>query len=224
MIECDKSDQYLFLGFIARDGIQKLQIKWKPTKLSPVRKATEKTLACTKTPRNGVRTVHRGGGEWGYKHTSTNSQSKNSREASGMGESNGTFGQPRTNSRWSPMGESRHEMPKLHLPLFGGRRSQNSNTTLPGSEDPGDYDQGFLTETEKIVRKKRNVTFGRSDAFSKKQGKTETLEQYQCSLTEVVVKGKFRCPNSDYGGLETEIIRLPLEFQRCQKSRFRKTS
>ena len=46
-------------------------------------------------------------------------------------------------------------MQKLHIYLFGGRRSKKNNTILPGSKDPGDYDQGFLGETEETVPKRK---------------------------------------------------------------------
>ena len=40
-----------------------------------------------------------------------------------------------------PVGGSRHQMPKLHVPLFGGRGPKKSNTILPRSKY---YDQRFL--------------------------------------------------------------------------------
>ena len=55
--------------------------------------------------------------------------------------------------------------------------------------------------------KERNVNFDRYGAFTRKQGKTESLEQYHCGLTELVVKGNFKCGNCNDGRLETEIIR-----------------
>ena len=51
------------------------------------------------------------------------------------------------------------------------------------------------------------MTFDRYEAFTRKQGKTENLEQYYCLLTEPAVKGNSKCPNCHDGRLETEIIR-----------------
>ena len=55
--------------------------------------------------------------------------------------------------------------------------------------------------------KPRNVTLDRYEAFARKQGKTETLEEFLCGLTELVVKGNFKCTACNDGGLEAEIIR-----------------
>ena len=51
------------------------------------------------------------------------------------------------------------------------------------------------------------MTIDRYEAFTRKQGKTENLEQYHYLLTELVVKGNFKCPNCNDGRLETDIIR-----------------
>ena len=100
-------------------------------------------------------------------------------------------------------------MPKLHVPLFGGRGPKKSNTILPRSKDSGNYDQRFLLENKKTFRlfvKESNVTCYRYEAFTRKQGKTELFEQYHCMLTELVVKVNFKCINCNDGGLETEAI------------------
>ena len=65
----------------------------------------------------------------------------------------------------------------------------------------------FWDRLKRLFVKERNVTFDRYEAFTRKQGKTESLEQYHCGLTELVVKGNFKCVNCNDGRLETEIIR-----------------
>ena len=67
--------------------------------------------------------------------------------------------------------------------------------------------RNFCDRLKRLFVKERNVTFVRNEAFTRKQGKTESLEQYHCGLTELVVKGKFKCVNCNDGRLETEIIR-----------------
>ena len=57
------------------------------------------------------------------------------------------------------------------------------------------------------VCKTRGLTFDRYEAFKRKQGKTETLEDFHCELTELVVKKIFKCTPCNDGGLEAEIIR-----------------
>ena len=51
------------------------------------------------------------------------------------------------------------------------------------------------------------MTFDRYEAFMRKQGKTKTLEEIHCGLTELVAKGNFKCTACNDGGLESEIIR-----------------
>ena len=58
-----------------------------------------------------------------------------------------------------------------------------------------------------VFVKPRNITFDRYEAFTRKQGKTETLEKFHCGLTELVVEGNFKCTACNDGGLEAEIIR-----------------
>ena len=55
--------------------------------------------------------------------------------------------------------------------------------------------------------KPRNITFDRYEAFTRKQGKTKTLQEFHCGLTELVVKGNFKCTACNDGGLEAEISR-----------------
>ena len=65
----------------------------------------------------------------------------------------------------------------------------------------------FWGRLKGLFVKERNVTFDRYEAFTRKQGKTETLEEFHCGLTELVVKGNFKCTACNDGGLESEIIR-----------------
>ena len=51
------------------------------------------------------------------------------------------------------------------------------------------------------------MTFDRYEAFTRKQGKTDTLEEFHCGLTELVVKGNFKCAACNDVGLDSEIIR-----------------
>ena len=67
--------------------------------------------------------------------------------------------------------------------------------------------RAFWDRLEHLFIKDRNVTFDRYEAFTRKQNKTETLEQFHCGLTELVIKGNFKCPNCNNNTLETEIIR-----------------
>ena len=67
--------------------------------------------------------------------------------------------------------------------------------------------RAFWNRLEHLFIKDRNVTFDRYEAFTRKQNKTETLEQFHCGLTELVIKGNFKCPNCNNNTLETEIIR-----------------
>ena len=65
----------------------------------------------------------------------------------------------------------------------------------------------FWARLTRLFVKERNVTFDRYETFTRKQGKTETLEEFHCGLTELVVKGNFTCTACNDGGLESEIIR-----------------
>ena len=67
--------------------------------------------------------------------------------------------------------------------------------------------RNFWERLKRLFVKERNVTFDRYEAFTRKQGKTETFEQYHCNLTELVVKGNIKCMNCNDGRLGTEIIR-----------------
>ena len=67
--------------------------------------------------------------------------------------------------------------------------------------------RAFWNRLEHLFIKYRNVTFDRYKAFTRKQNKTETLEQFHCRLTELVIKGNFKYPNCNNNNLETEIIR-----------------
>ena len=55
-----------------------------------------------------------------------------------------------------------------------------------------------------LLVKPRNVTFD-FVTFTRKQGKTESLEELHCRLTELVVKRNFKCKACKVGGLEAEI-------------------
>ena len=65
----------------------------------------------------------------------------------------------------------------------------------------------FWTLLTRLFVKERNVTFDRYEAFTRKQGKTESLEEFHCGLTELVVKGNFKCTACNDGGFESEIVR-----------------
>ena len=65
----------------------------------------------------------------------------------------------------------------------------------------------FWNRLTRLFVKARNVTFDRYEAFTRKQGKTESLEEFHCGLTELVVKGNFKCTACNDGGLESEIVR-----------------
>ena len=65
----------------------------------------------------------------------------------------------------------------------------------------------FWTRLQHLFIKDRKVTFDRYEAFTRKQTKTETLEEFHCALTDIVVQGNFICPNCNDKGLETEIKR-----------------
>ena len=67
--------------------------------------------------------------------------------------------------------------------------------------------RAFWNRLEHLFIKDRNVTFDRYEAFTRKQNKTETLEQFHCGLTELVIIGNFKCPNCNDNTLETKIIR-----------------
>ena len=65
----------------------------------------------------------------------------------------------------------------------------------------------FWGRLTRLFVKERNVTFDRYEAFTRKQGKTESPEEFHCGLTELVVKGNFKSTACNVGGLESEIIR-----------------
>ena len=65
----------------------------------------------------------------------------------------------------------------------------------------------FWGRLRRLFIKERNVTFDRYEAFTRKQGKTESIEEFHCGLSELVVKGNFKCTACNDGGLESEIIR-----------------
>ena len=51
------------------------------------------------------------------------------------------------------------------------------------------------------------MTFDRYEAFTRKQGKTDSLEEFHCGLTKLVVEGNFKCTACNDEGLEAEITR-----------------
>ena len=65
----------------------------------------------------------------------------------------------------------------------------------------------FWKLLKQLFVKERNVTFDRYEAFTRKQGKTESLEEFHCGLTELVVKGNFKCTACNDVSLESEIVR-----------------
>ena len=65
----------------------------------------------------------------------------------------------------------------------------------------------FLNRLQLLFINDRNVTFDRYEAFTRKQTKTETYEQFYCGLTELVNKVNFKCPQCNHHTLETEYIR-----------------
>ena len=67
--------------------------------------------------------------------------------------------------------------------------------------------RGFWGRLTRLFVKERIVTFDRYEAFTRKQGKTESLEEFLCGLTELGVKGNFKCAACNDAGLESEIIR-----------------
>ena len=71
--------------------------------------------------------------------------------------------------------------------------------------------------------KPRNLTFNRIEIFIRKQGKTETIEEFHCGFTELVVKGTFKRTACNDGGLRAEKIRDLLP-QICLTMRFKKTN
>ena len=97
-----------------------------------------------------------------------------------------TFGQSITNSRWYFMGRIGHKKP-----ISEGQRSltQSYPDLLIQETATGK----FWEKWNLLFVKERNVTFDRYEAFTKKQGKTKTLEQFHCGLTEIWVK-KFQMP------------------------------
>ena len=64
----------------------------------------------------------------------------------------------------------------------------------------------FWGNLTRLFVKERNVTFDRYEAFTRKQGKIESLEELHCGLTELVAKGNFKCTACNDGGLESEIV------------------
>ena len=65
----------------------------------------------------------------------------------------------------------------------------------------------FWCRLTRLFVKERNVTFDRYEAFTCKQAKTESLKEFHCGLTELVVKVNFKCTACNDGGLESETIR-----------------
>ena len=64
----------------------------------------------------------------------------------------------------------------------------------------------FWERLRRLFVKKRNVTFDRYEAFTWKQEKTETIEQYHCSLTELLIKW-----NSNYSTATTQMTTMKTE-------------
>ena len=65
----------------------------------------------------------------------------------------------------------------------------------------------FWGRLTRLFVKARNVTFDRYEAFTRKQGKTESLEEFHCGLIKLVVEGNFKCTACNDEGLEAEITR-----------------
>ena len=65
----------------------------------------------------------------------------------------------------------------------------------------------FWGRLRRLFVKERNVTFDRYEAFTRKPEKTESLEEFNCGLTELVVKGNFKCTACKDGEFESEITR-----------------
>ena len=79
----------------------------------------------------------------------------------------------------------------------------------------------FWERLKRLFVSERNVTFDRYEAFKRKQGRTETLEQHHCILTELVVKGSFKCLNYNDGDYKPKSSGTCL-LQTCLRMRCRK--
>ena len=103
------------------------------------------------------------------------------------------------------MGGSRHKS-LIYLSL-GNEGQRRFSQHYPDLKIQETSTRAFWNRLDHLFIKDRNVTFDRYEAFTRKQNKTETLKQFHCGLTELVIKGNFKCPNCNDNTLETEIIR-----------------
>ena len=105
------------------------------------------------------------------------------------------------------MGRSGQQMQELYLLVFGTEGRRRLTQYSPDLKIQGILTRDFWGRLRRLFVKEQNVTFDRYEAFTRKQGKTESLEEFHCGLTELVVKGNFKCTACKDGGLESEIIR-----------------
>ena len=97
---------------------------------------------------------------------------------------------------------------RSYIYLCLGREGQRRLTQYyPNLKIQDTSTREFWTLLTRLFVKERNVTFDRYEAFTRKQGKTESLEEFHCGLTELVVRGNFKCTACNDGGLESEIVR-----------------
>ena len=97
-------------------------------------------------------------------------------------------------------------MPELYLFVSGDEGQRRLTQYYPNLKNQEISIRDFWGRLTRLFVKVRNVTFDRYEAFTRKQGKTETLEEFHCVLTELLVKGNFKCTACNDGRLESEII------------------
>ena len=188
MIEWDKWNQQLFLGVIAKDGINLQKLLQNPP---PVPKPQEpeyelpiegetKTQVRDRNLRNQEKRVI-----WENQCAHLNS-----------------LGRTVDSAAWEEAEIKIRSYIYLCLRAEGQRSVTQNYPDLKMQEITT---RDFWERLRRLFIKEKNVTFNRYEAFTTKQWKTETLEQYHCCQMEFVVKGNFKCPNCNDGGLETEI-------------------
>ena len=189
-IELEKRNQQIFLCNIAKDGISLQKLLRDPT---PYRKPQEPKHELKKDGKTQTQARDRG---------VRNQEKRVQWEKHGVQLENieaTVDGLP-----WKEGDIKKCSYICLNLGNEGQRRLSQH---YPGSKFQDNTARNFWTRLQNPLIKECNITFDRYEALTRKQNKTETLEQVHCGLAEKVERGNFKCPDCQHGGLEAEIIR-----------------
>ena len=103
-------------------------------------------------------------------------------------------------------------MPSLHIPLFVRLGSRRVTEYYPDLKIQEITTNGFWERQRRLFVKERNVTVDRYEDFTRKQGTTETLQQYKI-CKKWTKRGPYAllCKSSDVNVQDEQKFELSLQ-------------